>query len=252
MRRWSVSTECVAVPIRTIANCDTARLVDTVMLSPFVAVAGAAVMTGRDAALPSEFSRFGGVKISPSKWLVAQPVPHRPPPPVNTRPSGISSATLWYVRGTAAGAMVVNCSVAGSHISALRTAVLSENGTGKFWPPNTTTLPSGSTTLLWNARGLAIGATLRVVTVLPLMVRTYAPALALTCSYDVAPPTVRILPASYMTALPFIASVSSPRVPALVTPPVPAVEYQFIARLGPACSTVPLDQANSQAWLSLR
>jgi hypothetical protein len=45
-------------------------------------------------------SRFGGVKISPSKWFVAQS-PQRPPPPVNTRPSGISSATLWYVRGTA-------------------------------------------------------------------------------------------------------------------------------------------------------
>src|SRR5437762_205053 len=55
-----------------------------------------------------------------------------------------------------------------------------------------------------------------------------------------------------MTALPFIASESSPRVPAAVVVPEPAVEYQFIALLGPACSTMPLDQANSQAWLSAR
>ena len=137
----------------------TARLVATVMSAPFAAVAGAVVITGRDAAVPSALSRYGGVKISPSKWFVPQ-VPHRPPPPVKTRPSGISSATLWYVRGIAAAASVVNGSVAGSHISALSTAVLSENGTGKFCPPNTTTLPSGSTTLLWNARGLAIDADL--------------------------------------------------------------------------------------------
>jgi hypothetical protein len=113
-------------------------------------------------------------------------------------------------------------------------------------------LPSGSTTLLWNARALAIEPTRRAVTVVPEMLRAYALAVALTFSYEAAPPTVRILPASYITAVPFIASPSSARVPAGVTPPVPDVEYQFIALLGPACSTVPPVQPNNQVWLSLR
>ena len=52
--------------------------------------------------------------------------------------------------------------------------MLSENGTAKFCPPNTTTLPSGSTTLLWKARVLAIEPTRRAVTVVPLMLTTYA------------------------------------------------------------------------------
>src|SRR5919107_1321952 len=42
----------------------------------------------------------------------------------------------------------------------------------------------------------------------------------------------RILPASYITALPFIASGSRPR--------------------RPACRTMPADQLKSQAWLSAR
>jgi len=58
------------------------------------AVEGADVITGRVAREPSAFSRYGGVKTWPSKWLVAQPVPHSPPPPVNTRPSGMSSAMI--------------------------------------------------------------------------------------------------------------------------------------------------------------
>ena len=57
---------------------------------------------------------------------------------------------------------------------------------------------------------------------------------------------------SYITALPFIASASSPRGPAGVTEPVPDTPYQFIARLGPACSTLPPVHGNSQVWLSLR
>src|SRR5215475_8790678 len=93
IRRWSLSTLWVTEPIRTSANVLTARLVATVMAVPAVAVAGALVMTGRGAGVPSGLSRYGGVKICPSGWLVLQ-LPHRPPPPENTRPSGSSMATL--------------------------------------------------------------------------------------------------------------------------------------------------------------
>lgn len=57
--------------------------------------------------------------------------------------------------------------------------------------------------------------------------------------YHGAPPTVRIFPAaaSYITALPFMASGSSPRRPAGVTDPRPAVLYQFIRLEGPAWNT---------------
>ena len=55
-----------------------------------------------------------------------------------------------------------------------------------------------------------------------------------------------------MTALPFIASASSPRLPAGPTEPVPVAVYQFIARLGPASRILPARQVKSQAWLSLR
>ena len=60
--------------------------------------------------------------------------------------------------------------------------MLSENGTGKFCPPTTTTLPSGSTTLLWKARVFAIDETLRVLTVLPSMLTMLALAVALVFS----------------------------------------------------------------------
>ena len=59
---------------------------------------------------------------------------------------------------------MLNDSVTGSHNSAGSTAVLSENGCAKFWPPITSTLPSGSTTLLANARALFIEATVRTLT----------------------------------------------------------------------------------------
>src|SRR5919112_2792383 len=62
----------------------------------------------------------------------------------------------------------------------------------------------------------------------------------------------RILPASYITALPFIASGSRPRRPAAVVLPAPVGLNQFIALLGPACRTMPADQLKSQAWLSAR
>ncbi|EDT13227.1 hypothetical protein BgramDRAFT_0607 [Paraburkholderia graminis C4D1M] len=57
---------------------------------------------------------------------------------------------------------------------------------------------------------------------------------------------------SYMTALPFIASVSFARLPASVTLPLPAVSNQCMAWLGPAWKTRPLATANNHAWLSAR
>jgi hypothetical protein len=51
--------------------------------------------------------------------------------------------------------------------------------------------------------------------------------------YLTAPPRVRILPASYMTALPFMASPPG-RKPASRWPPPPSVVNQFIFLLGPA------------------
>src|SRR5947207_2990995 len=128
MRRWSVSTEWVAEPSRTIEKRVTGLSVLTVTFAPLAAAAGAAVIFGRTAREPSALSRYGGVKISPLKWLVAQE-PHSPPPPVNTRASGMSRATLWYVRAVAAAASVLNVPVAGSQSSGAYKAVLSENGT---------------------------------------------------------------------------------------------------------------------------
>ena len=64
------------------------------MVAPSEALVGALVMAGHGAALPSAVRRYGGVKISPSAWLMAQP-PHSPPPPVKTRPSGRRRAPLW-------------------------------------------------------------------------------------------------------------------------------------------------------------
>src|SRR5215468_6896938 len=57
---------------------------------------------------------------------------------------------------------------------------------------------------------------------------------------------------SYMTALPFMASALSPRFPAEVIEPLPAVEIQFVCLLGPAWNTIPPGWANNQAWLSAR
>jgi hypothetical protein len=52
-------------------------------------------------------------------------------------------------------------------------------------------------------------------------------------------------PGSYITALPFMASVSSERVPAAVVLAFPVTPYQCIALLGPAWKTRPLVQVNS-------
>ena len=57
MRRWSLLTVCVVEDMRTSANEVTAELVPTAMLVPWVAAAGALLMTGRVAALPLALSR---------------------------------------------------------------------------------------------------------------------------------------------------------------------------------------------------
>src|SRR3712207_1478715 len=103
MRRWSVLTEWVTAEARTSENLGVEPLVLTVIDEPWLAVAGALSMLGRVFSEPSSSSRYGGVRISPSQWFVLH-LPHRPPPPEKTRPSGSRTATLWYVRGTASGA----------------------------------------------------------------------------------------------------------------------------------------------------
>ena len=61
-----------------------------------------------------------------------------------------------------------------------------------------------------------------------------------------APPTVRILPMSYRTALPFISSPAVPRAPAGVIVPAPVVVIQCIWADGPAWNTLPPDVAMNQ------
>src|SRR3954447_19673659 len=70
--------------------------------------------------------------------------------------------------------------------------------------------------------------------------------------YAVAPPTLRILPMSYISALPFMASALSERAPQGVMVPLPVVVIQCICRLGPARKTGPPVQAKSHAWMSAR
>src|SRR3954453_8272210 len=65
--------------------------------------------------------------------------------------------------------------------------------------------------------------------------------------YAVAPPTVRILPASYITAFPFMASGLSERGPAETMAPFPVVVIQWMVRLGPAWKTVAPVHPKSQA-----
>ena len=55
---------------------------------------------------------------------------HRPPPALKTRPSGRSSPTLWYGRGTAAGDKTVKFCVTGSQSSGYSTEVGSVNWSG--------------------------------------------------------------------------------------------------------------------------
>ena len=56
--------------MRTRTNVGVAGLVATVIVDPKAAVAGALTMLGRALAVPSGFSRSGGVKICPLGWFV--------------------------------------------------------------------------------------------------------------------------------------------------------------------------------------
>src|SRR3954451_12695183 len=106
-----------------------------------------------------------------------------------------------------------------------------------------------------NERRYAMSPTRVVVTGAagpPVMSMVYARLVAALFSYPGAPPTARILPTSYMTALPFIMSAASARVPALRMEPSPPVVIQFICLLGPAWNTSPFEIPNTQAWLSAR
>ena len=62
----------------------------------------------------------------------------------------LSRDNMTFDRAT--GAITVNLPVAGSHSSGLSTAPVSVKAWGCCWPPTTSTLPSGRTTLLLNAR----------------------------------------------------------------------------------------------------
>jgi hypothetical protein len=99
MRRWSVLVECVAEPMRIIDTIMSCSLPVTVIGEPLAATLLLTVIVGRGASDPSAANRYGGEKISASRWL-AEHLPQSPPPPVNTRPSGSSAPVLWYVRPT--------------------------------------------------------------------------------------------------------------------------------------------------------
>ena len=60
-------------PRRTMDAAVMGTSVEMGSVSPGVALVGEAVMVGRVAAVPSAFSRYGGVKICPSRWLTLQP-----------------------------------------------------------------------------------------------------------------------------------------------------------------------------------
>src|SRR5690242_6934143 len=96
-------------------------------------------------------------------------------------------------------ASVVHDSVAGSHSSAARTAAF-VGGLLKpdaFVPPVTSTLPSANIVALLCLRATAIDATERHAPVPALMSITSAEAIG-----GSPPPTMKILPTSYMTAEP--------------------------------------------------
>ena len=59
-------------PRRIIDAAAMGTSVVTGSVSPGEALVGAAVMIGRAAAVPSPFSRYGGEKICPSRWLTLQ------------------------------------------------------------------------------------------------------------------------------------------------------------------------------------
>ena len=141
---------------------------------------------------------------------------------------------MVLLRGTVMEAIAVNVFVPGSQSSGVRTAVLSEKGTAKFWPPTTNTLPSGRTTLLAKVRAFAMGDNLLTLTAGPVMSMRYC-----------VPRRIGVLVSWRTTDRQDVAGFVhhgisvhgigvAARVPAAVVLPVPVIPYQFIALLGPA------------------
>ena len=100
----------------------------TLIVCPVWAEDGADVIVGRVRRVPSVLNRYGGLKIWPSGWLVAQ-VPHRPPPPEKTRAVGEQDRDGVVVPRLGPGAIGDHRPVLMLHSSGVRTDVESVNGT---------------------------------------------------------------------------------------------------------------------------
>ena len=85
------------------------------------------------------------------------PPPTAPPPAISTRPSGSSSAVEWYWRPFWSESTSVHVSVSGFQISAGRTDFDRSTPSERELPPLASTVPSGSSVMLWYARPCAIG-----------------------------------------------------------------------------------------------
>ena len=88
------------------------------MVLPAAAVVGALVIAGRGRGVPSGLSRYGGVKICPSAWLVAQAAAQPPAAGEDPAVGQQQGDAVVVAREWPPAATVVNCSVAGSHNSA--------------------------------------------------------------------------------------------------------------------------------------
>ena len=152
MRRWSLFTVWVTAPSRTSAKRATARSVFTVTVLPAAAVAGAPVIAGRGrgrAVRVEQVRRGEDLSVGMIGGAgAAQPSAAGEHPAVGQQEGDAVVVPREWPRRPAR----LNRSVAGSHSSALKTEFSSENGSRAGLPPSTSTLPSGSTTLLWNAR----------------------------------------------------------------------------------------------------
>ena len=151
MRRWSVLVLCVAELMRIMEIIISCSLDATSIKEPCLAVELLMLIVGRGASEPSAANKYGGLKISVSRWLGSTsplhrllmsfaPLPHKPPPPVNTLPSGSNAATLWYVLPNwCLASSNVNFSVAGSQISAGQQSLLHRqrsNQNVRVYPPS--------------------------------------------------------------------------------------------------------------------
>src|SRR5262249_61953722 len=100
-------------------------------------------------------------------------------------------------------ATVLHCSVAGSHISAARTAPPLRTLLDALVPPVTSTLPSGSKVLFRNCRANAIGLTYRQVGVATLRLMTSAVIVCPVTAKFGVPSDIWVYSVSYMACVPF-------------------------------------------------